>query len=168
MDYPATGRRSNQLLTWAGLGVFGESLTTELDVAALSALPQLAPLDDEARSLEERVRSYWDGNCSMCHGVNSQIRSNWDARYSTPLEDQGVLWGPTSSGTADEAAIWPGDPARSALFSRSNTTDPNRKMPPVGRNRIDARYVELMGRWIEALGEEATLVGVGPFTMPAE
>jgi hypothetical protein len=64
-----------------------------------------------------------------------------------------VVWGPTFSGNAGEAAIWPGEPARSALFNRSNTTDPNEQMPPVGRNRVDARYVELMGRWIETLGQ---------------
>jgi uncharacterized repeat protein (TIGR03806 family) len=154
LEYAATGRRSNQLLTWSALGLFGESLVRETNAEILAAFPQLAALDDESRSLEDRVRSYWEGNCSMCHGVKHEIRAYWDARYSTPLLDQGVLWAaPYSGDVQDEAVIWPGEPTRSVLFSRSSTIDPNRKMPPLGRNRVDERYVEVLRAWIESLEE---------------
>ena len=155
---------ANQLLTWAQLGLFGDTLSPRgLDAEAIEAFPRLAPLDDESRSLEDRVRSYWESNCSMCHGVDPSIRATWDARYTTPLDEQGVLGGePLSSPTNDDAIIWPGDPSRSVLFRRGNTTNPNRKMPPLGRSQIDLEYVELLSRWIQSLAGDAAAPADSP------
>ena len=143
----------NQIAAWAQLGLFGYTLDAgDLDVDALDALPRLASIDDDSRSLEDRVRSYWDSNCSMCHGVDPTIRANWDARFSTPLESQKVLGIPPQSTSGEgDAIIWPGDTERSVLFRRSNTTDPSRRMPPLGRSRIDTAYVDALSSWIQSL-----------------
>lgn len=52
----------NQLASWAAHGRFRASP----DLEALDSYPRLVSLDDESAPLEDRVRSYWDGNCSMC------------------------------------------------------------------------------------------------------
>jgi uncharacterized repeat protein (TIGR03806 family) len=140
----------NQLLAWARLDVFDSSVG---DIP-LSEHERLAPLDDETASVEERVRSYWDSNCSACHNDSSPIPS-WDARFSTPLARQGVLLAEPYTGPRLDGAqlIVPGEPERSLIYLRSLSTQPGVRMPPLLRNRVDERYVELLGQWIESLAE---------------
>ena len=143
-----SGQATEQLALWALRGMFHEPP----DIAALELYAQLTPLDDDAASLEERVRSYWDANCSMCHGVRTNIRAEWDARYETPLDRQGVI-GATALNAAPDGAtllVEPGNPARSILFERSAALD-GRRMPPLGTHRPDERYLNVLRRWIEAL-----------------
>ena len=150
MLYPGTQRRANQLLTWSALGAFKPSGRGR----ALDAYPRLAGLNDEQRPVEDRVRSYWDSNCGMCHGVLDGIKADWDARYATPLSEQGVVWAPLAGNpSAEEFLVLPGDPEGSVLFERDRTRDPERRMPPVGRDLTDEEYIELLERWILSLDE---------------
>lgn len=144
--YPATGLRANQLWTWSELGLFDR----RLDPDEIRTLPALAALDDESRSVEDRVRSYWDSNCSMCHGTIRGMRASWDARYQTPLAQQGVVLGPS---VANEGAfvVVPRDIEASLLAARDRSTDPNLRMPPIGRTRTDVAYIALLERWIRSL-----------------
>lgn len=137
----------NQLRNWAARGLFGDVPVVSDDVVALS------PLADESRSLEDRVRSYWDGNCSMCHGVLHDIRANWDARYRTPLAEQGVIGGISLYGAGDGSTllVQPGAPQRSILYQRSATRVEGLRMPPIGSERPDDAYLMLLERWISAL-----------------
>jgi hypothetical protein len=151
--YPATGRSANQLLTWSRLGLFGKS-APPIHADDLHTYPQLAALNDESRSLEDRVRSYWDSNCSMCHGVLNDIRASWDARYAVPLAEQGVV--SAMAGSLQDPAsplflVAPGSPEHSVMYLRGATTDPNLRMPPLGRNRADAQYMDVLERWIRSL-----------------
>lgn len=137
----------NQLEAWAARELFGGSFTA----ATPSELGHLAPLGDEAASLEARVRSYWDSNCSSCHNDASPFPS-WDARSSTPLDAQGVLMAEPRGAAADGVRlIVPGDPERSLIYLRSLSDQPGTRMPPLLRNRVDERYVELLRQWIESL-----------------
>lgn len=148
--YEHTGRRSNQLVTWSALGL----LDVELEPSAIGEYTSLANLHDVLRPREQRVRSYWDSNCSMCHGVQ-ELRARWDARYTTPLAEQGLIDELPSAEDSDEAwLIAPGDPLLSILYQRSASVDPERRMPPLGRTTADAEYVELLREWIEALAHE--------------
>lgn len=138
---------TSQLHDWAERGLFGDSPPAFDDVVPL------APLDDESLSPEDRVRSYWDGNCSMCHGVLRDIRANWDARYRTPLAEQGVIGGISVYGAADGSTllIEPGMPQRSILYQRSATRVEGLRMPPLGSERPDDAYLKLLERWISSL-----------------
>jgi uncharacterized repeat protein (TIGR03806 family) len=138
---------ANQLAAWAERDVFDAPVAE-----ALSARERLVPLADEAAPLEARVRSYWDSNCSSCHNEAAPFPS-WDARFSTPLDEQGVLLAPPRSGAAadDVRLIVPGDAERSLIYLRSQSEAPDQRMPPLLRNRVDARYVELLREWIESL-----------------
>lgn len=139
----------NQLSSWAGRGWF----RAPPDLAALDSYPRLAALDDETASLTDRVRSYWDGNCSMCHGVMPRIRASWDARIETPLEQQNLLLAPSLNGGLDDALylIEPGAPERSILYQRNATLQPDLRMPPLGSSRRDEAYLQLLERWISSL-----------------
>jgi uncharacterized repeat protein (TIGR03806 family) len=154
-----TGVRVNQLLDWHERGLLEvQPGAAPLRAAALAALPSLSGLDDETRSVEDRVRSYLDSNCSMCHGVVAGLRSKWDARYPTPLERQGIIDGPLS-GEAElpdgTRVVTPGDPAHSALWLRDGSNDPALRMPPIGRQTVDERYLALLEQWIESLPQPA-------------
>jgi glucose/arabinose dehydrogenase/mono/diheme cytochrome c family protein len=150
MNRPASASGDNQLATWSSAGVFTEALAAD----ALAVAPRLANLADDQKSLEDRVRSYWASNCSMCHGVDRTIRSTWDARYATPLASQRVInVEPSELGAGGAAIVVPGDPKRSTIFRRSSTADRRKgAMPPLGHRRVDADYVHVLERWIESLG----------------
>ena len=138
----------NQLAAWAALDVFD----APLDGVPFAEREHLVSLDDEAQPLEARVRSYWDSNCSSCHNGSSAIPS-WDARFSTPLERQGVLLAEPYAGPRSDGAllIVPGEPERSLIFLRSGSLRPGVGMPPLLHNRLDERYLERLGEWIESL-----------------
>jgi uncharacterized repeat protein (TIGR03806 family) len=149
MIYPGAKEPRNQLLAWAANDLFDTYIPT------VSSLTRLLALNDETASAEDRVRSYWDVNCSMCHGDTDISKAAWDARFSTPLDEQGVVDAlPVGSAPGDQRIVAPGAPELSELYLRDQTTDPNRRMPPLGRSRTDRAYVALLKEWIEGLGPE--------------
>src|SRR5262249_36257108 len=96
-------------------------------------------------------RSYLDANCSQCHrpGVTA---ANFDARYDTPPDKQGIVDGPVliDERIDHSRVIAKHDPWRSIAFMRVNTVGEIR-MPPLARNTIDTRGVALLREWIESL-----------------
>jgi len=149
--YPELERSTNLLFTWAQAGIVEADLAEE----ELSELPSLVPLSDEHAPLEERVRSYWASNCSMCHGSVADIAADWNARLDVPLEQQGVVYGPSQSATtAGAVLVAPADPEDSVLFQRSATTARGLGMPPIGRSVPDPAYVAVLERWIRSLPAE--------------
>ena len=137
----------NELRTWNHLGLFD----TNLDEADWKEFPKLARLDDPARSLEDRVRSYLDANCANCHRPKGTV-AYFDARYDTPLAKQGLVDGPVLIDERIDGArvIAPNDIWRSILFMRVDTTEAF-QMPPLARNLIDQPGVTLLRQWIESL-----------------
>lgn len=139
---------ANQLFTWEHLGL----LDREIGHRPASAYPQLVDLGDESRSVEDRLRSYWDSNCSMCHNADSPVPS-WDARYTTPLAQQGVIGAQSYVGprTDELLLVTPGRADASLMYLRATSTEARTRMPPLLRNRVDAQYVALLESWIAAL-----------------
>jgi hypothetical protein len=109
-------------------------------------------LDDEAKPVEQRIRSYWESNCAMCHNADSPVPS-WDARYQTALRNQGVVGAESFADPqpGDPLLVDPGDPEGSVMVMRATTDEPLKKMPPLLRNRVDDEYVALLRQWIASL-----------------
>ncbi len=148
------------LRTWHEAGLLG----AEPRLDELSAAPALSPLSDERASLEHRVRSYWASNCSMCHGALPSIRARWDARFETPLAEQGVI-GAAPRGELLEGApflITPGEPETSLLFLRDESEQPGLRMPPLATSRPDQTYLDVLARFIESLPRSALDAGAPP------
>ena len=160
-DADASGGASSQLLAWSERGLFD----THLDAESVARLPSLARLDDEQRSVEARVRSYLDANCSMCHGTSTGLRATWDGRFETPLERQHLIGEPLS-GDADlprgAIVVAPGHPELSALWLRDGSIDPALRMPPLGRQTVDQQWLALLERWIRELPSQAASPGAPP------
>jgi len=150
--YPS-GVTDNELRTWNHLGLFEPAV----DEADLATLPTLAAADDSARSLQDRARSYLDANCAQCHRPGGTV-AYFDARYDTPLEKQELIDGPVliDQGIDRPRIISPHDIWRSIAYMRVNTLD-DIKMPPIARETIDRKGVELLQNWITSLPGRSVL-----------
>jgi uncharacterized repeat protein (TIGR03806 family) len=146
LAYP-DGGTDNELCHWMRLGLFD----TNFNDADVANFPKLAARNDTTRSLEDRARSYLDANCAQCHRPKGTV-AYFDARYDTPLEQQGLIGGRVLIDQRIDGArvIAPNDLWRSILFMRANTIE-GFKMPPLARNTVDTRGMELLQQWIESL-----------------
>jgi uncharacterized repeat protein (TIGR03806 family) len=144
--YPS-GVQDNELRAWNRLGLF----TPALEDADLASLPTLAASDDGTRSVQERARSYLDANCAQCHRPGGTV-AYFDARFDTPIERQELIDGPVliDQGIDRPRVISPHDIWRSIAFMRVNTVD-DIKMPPIARQTIDEKGVQLLREWILSL-----------------
>ncbi len=150
--YPS-GVTDNQLRAWNHVGLFAPALNE----AELASLPTLAAADDASRTLQDRARSYLDANCAQCHRPGGTV-AYFDARYDTPLEKQELIDGPIliDQGIDRPRVISPHDIWRSIVFMRVNSVD-DIKMPPIARETIDQKGVQLLHDWIDSLPGRAVL-----------
>jgi uncharacterized repeat protein (TIGR03806 family) len=144
--YPS-GVSDNQLRTWNHLGLFAPAIKDP----DLPSFAKLAAADDTSRTLEDRARSYLDANCSQCHRPGGTV-ANFDARYDTPLADQALIDGPVliDQGIDRPRIISPHDIWRSIAYMRVNTIG-DIKMPPLARETIDQKGVNLLNEWINGM-----------------
>ncbi|MBX3743607.1 MAG: PQQ-dependent sugar dehydrogenase [Akkermansiaceae bacterium] len=145
--YSLTGRTSDQLETWNSLGIFGTSFGSRNP----ATLPRAVNPHDPHASLDQRVKSYLDANCSHCHHP-SGVSANFDATFSTALFAQGIVGGLINrpiNGQTDKV-VDPGNIARSLLHGRFSVTGTN-QMPPLGKNVVDTKAVALVEDWIRSL-----------------
>jgi uncharacterized repeat protein (TIGR03806 family) len=150
--YPS-GTSDNELRAWNHIGLFEPGFKDE----DLPGFAQLTSADDVTRSLEDRARSYLDANCAQCHRPGGTV-VDFDARYETPLEKQGLVNGPVliDEGIDRARIIAPRDVWRSIAFMRMNTAGSIR-MPPLARETIDQAGVALLRDWITSLPGTAVL-----------
>ncbi|MEO1416954.1 MAG: LamG-like jellyroll fold domain-containing protein [Bacteroidota bacterium] len=150
--YPRTGRTANQIYTLAHLGVFSQMP----DTANLDQYLTVSATDDETLPLEDRARSYLDMNCAYCHQPGNAFQALFDARLSTPLENQGYIYGPLyATGDEDELrVIVPGDLDNSYLYQRLAAVHDQLAMPPLAKNLMDSSGVELIAEWINSMEPE--------------
>jgi uncharacterized repeat protein (TIGR03806 family) len=144
--YPS-GVTDNELRAWNHIGLF-QPRFRDGDV---SAFPRLAASADLTQSLQDRARSYLDANCSQCHRPEGTV-ADFDARYDTPLEKQQLVNGSVllDQGIDRPRIISPHDIWRSIAYMRVDTTGDIR-MPPLDRETIDQKGVDLLRQWIDSL-----------------
>jgi uncharacterized repeat protein (TIGR03806 family) len=138
--------RANQLDTLAHIGLLS-NLPAE-------AQPSLAAVDDPLRTMDDRARGYLHVNCSGCHRPGGPTFTTPDFRYATALAAMGIcdvapniddLLGYIPSAPR---LLAPGDPQRSVLWWRLDTTDTAIRMPPVARTTTPGTGSWVMQSWI--------------------
>jgi uncharacterized repeat protein (TIGR03806 family) len=146
--YNESGVADNQLRSLNHLGL----LDPPLDEGDLAGYASLSPVSDTGASLEHRVRSYIDANCALCHRPGN-VQAFFDARFDTPLEDQGLIDGSVgnSFGIDGAAVIKPKDIWRSLVHVRASSTLPSLRMPPLARNVPDSEALSVIAQWIDSL-----------------
>lgn len=154
--YP-DGVKDNQLREWNHLGLFDASLT-EQDIPHLE---KLVAVTDTSASLEMRVRSYLDANCSQCHRPGG-AEAFFDARFATPLAKQDIINGPVADplGISEAKIVVPGKPDKSVLLRRISFVGPL-EMPPLARNVNDTNAIRTIAEWIRSLPKEAATLPPG-------
>ena len=155
--YPSTNRNANQLLSFDHLNMLSPGIGTNNP----ASLHSIAPIDDTNRSLKARARAYLDANCSNCHRPGSEIQSHFDARITTPLANQGLIYGEVFKdlGKKGSRVIVPGDLERSVLFQRLKSVHTDIAMPQIAKNEIDTAGVQLLEDWILSLPASSTHFG---------
>lgn len=148
LNYPATGVIDNQLRAWNHIGLFN----TTLSEAAIPGYSKLVAVTDPNATLELRARSYFDANCAHCHRPNGGVQANFDARFDTPLESQGLVGGAAQNnlGITGAHVVTPGDTNKSILFQRDSSLAAI-KMPPLAKNVVDAQAMAVISEWIMSL-----------------
>ena len=147
MLYPSTGRTDNQLRTWNALGMF----TPTLDETDIPSYPRAAQLDDPTASLQKRVRSWLDSNCSNCHRPDTGNRAGIDLRFTTPIESQGMIYGGVLDdlGLPDAYVVSPGDISNSVLRARvAAFGGAGIQMPPLAKQLAHTEALSLIDEWI--------------------
>lgn len=152
---------------------FGAGEENQLDhLVALGWLAQPPPAQERERLVDYadaeqdlflRVRSYWDANCSACHRQGGEASTSAllldfhstdpDDPANTPA-NWGVCKEPTSTGQGDcglTTDVVPGDPDSSIMPCRMQSTDLEKRMPPLGSKVVHQEGLALVREWIASL-----------------
>ena len=151
LNYPATGRTDNQLHTWHHLGMFDQPIADPPTQYA-----RMVDVNDTTATMENRVKSYQDANCSHCHrpgtnngsfGVNNNDGPLFDMRYDTPiLTPEGIGRIPIVANSGNDGMVRRDIP-NSSIHDRDGRTGFGR-MPPLARNVVDQRILTLYSQWV--------------------
>lgn len=147
--FPGTGVTDNQIRAWNHVGIFDPANPPQ--EGAIPSMDKLAAVTDATATLEKRARSFFDANCSQCHRPGG-VPAQWDARYDTPLLQQGIINGLVGDvlGVPGSHVVTPQDLTHSIIYSRVNRVGQN-QMPPIARNTIDTNAVAMLSAWINSL-----------------
>ena len=110
--------------------------------------------DPSSGSLDARARAWLDINCAYCHNSRGGAARTSGLYLDLDATDVGVCKPPVAAGRGSGGrayAIVPGDPDASFLVYRIESTEPDIRMPELGRNLVDAEGVALIREWIAAM-----------------
>jgi uncharacterized repeat protein (TIGR03806 family) len=145
----SNGRRANQLVTFAHIGLFDAPLTGPVD-----KLPRLADPSGSDGTPTERARAYLHGNCANCHRPGVVPDVDLDLRATIALADTHgcdvvPIKGSIGLGPGGKL-IAPGHRELPMLPLRMQLLNSNR-MPPVASSIVDSDGVRLVEGWIAAM-----------------
>ncbi|MGB3799060.1 MAG: PQQ-dependent sugar dehydrogenase [Lewinella sp.] len=161
--YPGLGHEENQLKYLSDHNILSS------DLGGLTAYPQAVGLADASASLDDKIKSYLDANCSSCHRVGGVTGISMDLRFHTPLEAKNILSLPTQSQTSnhDNLLVEPGHHEDSELWIRDQSREENR-MPPIGSKLVDEDYIQALAQWIDDLAEDYAVETFLTFPNPSD
>jgi uncharacterized repeat protein (TIGR03806 family) len=147
--YAYDGGAENQIAHWTRIGYLRGAPAAE-------AIPRVPRWDDLADStLGDRAKAYLDNNCAHCHQPGGTAGyTGVDFRFTHfDLAHTGICKRPNSAGVMGdlEFDLVPGEPERSILLFRMESTAPKVMMPQIGRDLVHAEGVALIREWIASL-----------------
>ncbi len=140
----------NQLTHWQKAGILAS-------LPALETVPKVPHWEDVTDgTLDKRARAWLDINCAHCHSPEGPARSSglllhWQETDPTHL---GIMKAPVAAGRGSGGRLYsivPGQPDKSILVYRLESTDPGEMMPELGRKTVDTEGVKLVREWIRTL-----------------
>jgi uncharacterized repeat protein (TIGR03806 family) len=150
--YVENGQKTvdNQLTHWQKLGVL-------TDLPPLENVPKAAVWNDPASgSLDARARVWLDINCAHCHSNQGPAKTSGLilSHNETDLTKLGVMKAPVAAGKGSggrQYSIVPGQPDKSILLYRLESSDPSEMMPELGRKTTHVEGAALVREWIKAM-----------------
>jgi uncharacterized repeat protein (TIGR03806 family) len=144
------GSTENQLAHWAAKGLLSR-------LPANGQLPRGVRWDDPSTgSLDERARTWLDINCGHCHrsgGPASTSGLFLTIHEKDPLR-LGIGKTPVAAGRGSgdlQVSIAPGQPEKSIMVYRMQSTDPGVMMPELGRSLNHQEGIALIKQWIREM-----------------
>lgn len=107
----------------------------------------------ESADVRAGARAWLHVNCASCHQPSGRGNAAIDLRFTTPLDQTGLVDVEPAQGTlgVDGARLLaPGHPERSILMQRI-LGERGGHMPPLGQKLVDRDGAELVERWIQSL-----------------
>jgi|GEM_PF-1800736 len=158
-DYTDVGGvLGNQLVTLSELGFIEETIT---DGDTQNFLTH-ASIDNINASVNDKARSYLDLNCAYCHRSDNNLRADFDLRLAKSLIETNLLTAsivePVEEMSADQQIIFVGNPSKSQIYHRANSTTPGVMMPWLAKGQVDEAGVALLEEWITNLSIPPTPV----------
>lgn len=149
-EYTYIDKVENQLVYWNQSG-FLKDIPAPDELSRLAAWDQLS-----SGTIRERARAYLDVNCGMCHNPggsanNSRLYLNLKNKNAFNL---GIYKRPLAfaSGLDNfKYDIVPGYPDSSIVILRMGSTEPEVRMPELGRTLVHEEGVKLIREWIEQM-----------------
>ncbi|RYD18684.1 MAG: hypothetical protein EOP88_21725 [Verrucomicrobiaceae bacterium] len=115
-------------------------------------LPRHLRPDETNYSMEARVRSYLDVNCSYCHQAGGTGGGTWDGRSLLTLAQTGLVNGPPLDEPvqAGDLLVTPGAADHSIIYNRMAAANGYSRMPPVATTEVDLEGAQLVAEWINS------------------
>jgi uncharacterized repeat protein (TIGR03806 family) len=123
--------------------------------------------DAATGSLDQRARAWLDINCGFCHNPRGAARTSGlylDHAETDPARF-GVCKAPVATGRGSgnlQYDIVPGNPDQSIIMYRITSTEPEIRMPELGRNLVHDEGVALVREWITAMTGDCSAVAPRP------
>ncbi len=121
-----------------------------------STIVSTVDFEDTSKSLDHRVRSYFDANCAHCH-VNGGEATFHNLRFAFNETTNPMKMGVNAHAAHylegyNNITVTPGNVGQSILHYRINTeSDLLYIMPPIGRTKRHEEAVQLIETWINSL-----------------
>lgn len=162
--YPQSGLKANQLETFQHLQMFDSTF----DAVEVSEYFSSSAFEDSTASLEEKVRSYLDMNCSNCHRPDGGTRASWNALSNEDLSNANIINGVLVDelGITGAKVVVPGDTAASILYQRIKARNNSIAMPPLASSLPDTAAINQIAQWILGLDPPTLYLNVlleGPY-----
>jgi uncharacterized repeat protein (TIGR03806 family) len=141
----------------------GEQLQELIDLGLVTGAPpraqwpvDFAAYDPASGTVEQRARAWLDINCSFCHNERGAARTSglFLGHDQTDALSLGICKPPVAAGRGSGGRLYgivPGKPDESIMMFRIESTEPDIRMPELGRNLVDAEGAALVRAWIAQL-----------------
>jgi uncharacterized repeat protein (TIGR03806 family) len=165
-DFAYSSGVENQLEHWTRQGALSGA-------PPAAQAPKLAVWDDpKSGTLEARARAWLEINCAHCHNPDGPARNSGldllaSQRNPTAF---GIYKPPVAAGRGSggrEFDIVPGQPDKSILVFRIDSTDAGIMMPELGKRLVHKEGLALVREWIGAMADPGKTAAI-PRSAPAE
>ena len=136
----------NQLVRWSALG-----LITKVPAGFAERMTNAA--DASTGSVEQRARDYLHVQCAHCHAETGPASTSGLilTRQESNAHRLGRCKSPVAAGRGSGGLLYdivPGNPRKSILHFRMDSTEADIMMPEIGRSLIHGEGVKLIRTWI--------------------